>query len=103
VLAPGSNAYHYDHIHVDLMRHASGYRVCNPHAVSGDEVAARAGYKFAAHRTRDPAVTGSLAARIAPRPQKRGDELKRLGADEKDDRFPDRALPLAQPGADGED
>jgi len=23
VLAPGSNAYHYDHIHVDLMRRAS--------------------------------------------------------------------------------
>jgi hypothetical protein len=103
VLAPGSNAYHYDHIHVDLMRHASGYRVCNPHAVSGDEVAAGAGYKFAAHRTRDPAVTGSLAAHRPPRPQKRGDELKRFGADEKDDRFPDRALPLAQPGADGED
>ena len=97
VLAPGSNSYHYDHIHVDLMRHASGYRVCNPHAVSGEEVAARAGYKFAAHRARDPAVTGSLSARLAPRPH------RRLGADEKDDRFPDRALPLAQPGADGED
>ena len=43
VLAPGSNAYHYDHIHVDLMRHASGYRTCSPHAMSGEEVAARAG------------------------------------------------------------
>ena len=27
VLAPGSNAFHYDHIHVDLMRHASGNRI----------------------------------------------------------------------------
>jgi hypothetical protein len=42
VLAPGSNVYHYDHIHVDLMRRASGHRACNPHAVSGAEVAARA-------------------------------------------------------------
>ena len=43
VLAPGSNVYHYDHIHVDLMRRRDGHRACNPHAVSGEEVAARAG------------------------------------------------------------
>lgn len=30
VLAPGSNAFHYDHIHVDLARRASGRAVCNP-------------------------------------------------------------------------
>jgi hypothetical protein len=30
VLAPGSNAFHYDHIHVDLARRASGRKVCNP-------------------------------------------------------------------------
>jgi len=42
VLAPGSNAYHYDHIHVDLMRRASGLRICEPGAVSGEEIAARA-------------------------------------------------------------
>jgi len=30
VLAPGSNAFHYDHIHVDLARRASGRNVCNP-------------------------------------------------------------------------
>jgi hypothetical protein len=41
VLAPGSNVYHYDHIHVDLMRRASGRRICQPRAVSGEEVAAR--------------------------------------------------------------
>src|SRR3954447_25119396 len=50
VLAPGSNQYHYDHIHVDLMRHSSDSRICNPHATSGDEVAARAGHKFAGRR-----------------------------------------------------
>ncbi|QIB33462.1 extensin family protein [Ancylobacter pratisalsi] len=30
VLGPGSNVYHYDHIHVDLMRRASGHMACNP-------------------------------------------------------------------------
>jgi len=30
VLAPGSNVFHYDHIHVDLARRASGRQVCNP-------------------------------------------------------------------------
>ena len=30
VLAPGSNIYHYDHIHVDLMRRSSGRVTCNP-------------------------------------------------------------------------
>ena len=42
VLAPGSNVYHYDHIHVDLMRRASRRLICQPAAVSGEEVAARA-------------------------------------------------------------
>jgi len=41
VLAPGSNVYHYNHIHVDLMRRASGRRICQPRAVPGEEVAAR--------------------------------------------------------------
>ena len=30
VLAPGSNVYHYDHIHIDLMRRASGSTTCKP-------------------------------------------------------------------------
>jgi hypothetical protein len=42
VLAPGSNRFHYDHIHVDLMRRASGRRICQPGAVDGELVAARA-------------------------------------------------------------
>ncbi len=59
VLAPGSNAFHYDHIHVDLARRASGRQVCNPAAVPGDEIAARLGYPHAARRG-DPSVTGSI-------------------------------------------
>jgi hypothetical protein len=30
VLAPGADAFHYDHIHVDLARRASGRTVCKP-------------------------------------------------------------------------
>jgi hypothetical protein len=30
VLAPGADAFHYDHIHVDLMRRASGQTICKP-------------------------------------------------------------------------
>ena len=94
VLAPGSNAFHYDHIHVDLMRRASGRRICQPGAVDGELIAARARRNpvFAARRVEppptrrydppfdarndpfawrgdarrgDPATTGSIAARPA--------------------------------------
>jgi hypothetical protein len=30
VLGPGSNAFHYDHFHLDLARRASGQTYCNP-------------------------------------------------------------------------
>jgi hypothetical protein len=59
VLAPGSNVYHYDHIHVDLMRRASRRLICQPAAVSGEEVAARAGQRNP-YASREPSVTGSL-------------------------------------------
>jgi len=59
VLAPGSNAYHNDHIHVDLMRRASGRVICEPSATSGAEVAARLSHRYP-YGARDPSVTGSL-------------------------------------------
>jgi hypothetical protein len=62
VLAPGSNAYHYDHSHVDLMRRASRRVICEPSAVSGAEVAARAQQRNP-YAARDPNVTGALGAR----------------------------------------
>jgi hypothetical protein len=69
VLAPGSNAYHHDHIHVDLMRRASRRVVCEPSAVSGEEIAARAGVRNP-YASRQPFVTGSLGGKkIAPRPR----------------------------------
>ena len=58
VLAPGSDAFHYDHIHVDLARRASGRVVCNPAAVPGDVIAARAGARYG--QRGDPGVTGSI-------------------------------------------
>ncbi|MBI5265511.1 MAG: extensin family protein [Bradyrhizobium sp.] len=66
VLAPGSNIYHYDHIHVDLMRRASRRVICQPAPVSGDEVAARASQRNP-YASRDPYVTGSLAGKHTTR------------------------------------
>jgi hypothetical protein len=73
VLAPGSNAYHYDHIHVDLMRRASRRVICEPAAVSGEEIAARAAQRnpYAAH---EPGVTGSLGPRKAVATRRKANE-----------------------------
>jgi hypothetical protein len=62
VLAPGSNVYHYDHIHVDLMRRASRRIICQPAALSGEEVASRTSQRNP-YASREPAVTGSLGGR----------------------------------------
>ncbi len=61
VLAPGSNVYHYDHIHVDLMRRASRRLICQPAAVSGEEVASRAVQRNP-YASREQSVTGSLGS-----------------------------------------
>jgi Extensin-like protein C-terminus len=67
VLAPGSNVYHYDHIHVDLMRRASRRLICEPAAMSGEEVAARASqHNPYASGSREPFVTGSLGSKPQP-------------------------------------
>ncbi len=66
VLAPGSNVYHYDHMHVDLMRRASQRVICQPAAVSGEEIAARTGQRNP-YAARAPFVTGSLGGSRAPR------------------------------------
>jgi hypothetical protein len=65
VLAPGSNVYHYDHIHVDLMRRASRRIICQPAALSGEQVASRASQRNP-YASREPTVTGSLGGRHAP-------------------------------------
>ena len=60
VLAPGSNAYHYDHIHVDLMRRSSRRVICEPSAISGEVVAARAAARSGGRWGRPGEPTGSL-------------------------------------------
>ncbi|MGX1169681.1 hypothetical protein AB7M16_005947 [Bradyrhizobium sp. USDA 372] len=74
VLAPGSNVYHYDHIHVDLMRRASRRLICQPAAVSGEEVASRAQSRRPYASAREPSVTGSLGARKSTMHKREEDE-----------------------------
>jgi extensin-like protein len=62
VLAPGSNVYHYNHIHVDLMRRTNRPVICQPAVVSGEEIAARASQRTP-YASREPAATGSLGGR----------------------------------------
>jgi hypothetical protein len=63
VLAPGANIYHYNHIHVDLMRRSSGRAICKPAAVSGEEIASRAQQRNPYFKGGDPAYTSSVGAR----------------------------------------
>ena len=64
VLAPGSNVHHEDHIHVDLMRRSSRRIICQPAAVSGEQVAARASQRNPYARTRS--VFDGIAGRKEP-------------------------------------
>jgi hypothetical protein len=75
VLAPGSNVYHYDHIHVDLMRRATRHVICEPSPVSGEEVAARAGARNPYASSRDPYATGSLGAKKTASRPRRNDRI----------------------------
>jgi hypothetical protein len=81
VLAPGSNVYHYDHIHVDLMRRASRRLICEPSAVSGEEVAARASRRNS-YAAREPSITGSLGGR---KEEARKAKRERIDEDEFED------------------
>jgi len=87
VLAPGANVYHYNHIHVDLMRRASGRRICEPAAIPGEVVAERARARYASQHYGDPGTTGSIRTTTKPRV---------LGYSGEDD----DSLPLAIPGED---
>jgi hypothetical protein len=98
VLAPGSNVYHYNHIHVDLMRRRNDRHACNPHAITGDEMAARLGAHLAARRV-DPSVTGSIGPHRAAAPPL----PPRIRPSAYTERKSGHMLPEAVPGADGED
>lgn len=94
VLAPGSNAYHYDHMHVDLMRRASGRRICQPAAIPGEVAAARAGSRYGRSRPGEAPYTGAVAARPIPRP------AMRLVPDQPYSYAHDPSLARAVPGED---
>jgi hypothetical protein len=74
VLAPGSNVYHYDHIHVDLMRRNSRRVICEPAAIPGEVVAARAQQRRYGYGAREPDVTSSIGGRNAARSKRERDE-----------------------------
>ena len=61
VLAPGANVYHYNHIHVDLMRHAGARHICEPNAMSGEAAAERARGRYAIRN--NDGITGSIPAK----------------------------------------
>jgi hypothetical protein len=63
VLAPGANVYHYNHIHVDLMRHYNSRHICEPSAISGQVAFERARAQYAAKHG-DPGITGALGTKI---------------------------------------
>ena len=94
VLAPGSDRFHADHFHVDLMRRSGGRRACNPRAVSGEEVAARARAQYA-RQGRDPSFTGSVPkdSKANKRTQPTAFAEDKIG----------HQLPIAIPGEDGID
>jgi hypothetical protein len=73
VLAPGSNVYHYDHIHVDLMRRSSRRVICQPAAVSGEEIAARATSRNP-YASRESSVTGSIGKWLSRKPKSRDED-----------------------------
>jgi len=62
VLAPGANVYHYNHIHVDLMRHYNDRHICEPGAIPGEVVAERARAHYATQHG-GPNVTSSIPER----------------------------------------
>lgn len=82
VLGPGSNAFHYNHFHLDLMRRGRGRGVCNPAPIPGDLVAGRRG---------EPWATGSLAPNAKP--------SRALGFADESERSAVK-LPFAIPGED---
>ncbi len=65
VLAPGANVYHYNHIHVDLMRRRGRPYICEPRAIPGDVVAERAREHYAQHYG-SPRTTGSIKKQSRP-------------------------------------
>jgi len=76
VLAPGANVYHYNHIHVDLMRHYNGRHICEPSAIPGEVVAERARARYATQHG-GANVTGSIPEKSRRRALSYSDDDRR--------------------------
>ncbi len=74
VLAPGANVYHYNHIHVDLMRRTYRPHICEPRAIPGEVAAARARSQFAARHYGEPRFTGSIKTSAPAREHSFGED-----------------------------
>lgn len=108
VLAPGYNAAHYNHFHFDLMRRKNGRRPCQPAAIPGEVVAAKARAVYAA-RQGGKDYTGSIGGKDKDKLQKIIEAIP--GADGLDDEDADDVVIgsigngkpdiAAVPGADG--
>jgi hypothetical protein len=85
VLAPGANVYHYNHIHVDLMRHYNGRHICEPGAIPGEVAAARARQQFAARHYGEPSYSSGITGSIKSSAHAR----ERGNSGEDDDSLPD--------------
>jgi hypothetical protein len=108
VLSPGYNIYHYNHLHLDLIRRRSGRSACRPNAIPGEVAYARQLQKSKyAHRGGDRLTTGSIGSKADKRPQAvpgddgfvegDGDELEVTGSISKNP----AAKKYAIPGEDG--
>jgi hypothetical protein len=69
VLAPGYNVYHYDHIHVDLMRRSSGRSPCRPTPIAGEVAAAKQAQKSKYAHRNDRLITGSIGGKSGAKPK----------------------------------
>ena len=108
VLGPGYNVYHYDHIHVDLIRRNSGRSACKPRAISGEIAAARQMQKTKYARRGEQIVTGSVGAKSAKRIQAVAGQDGYVDDEDDDDVGPTGSIsktpgqrPQAIPGQDG--
>jgi hypothetical protein len=73
VLAPGSDAYHYNHIHMDLARHDAynQRRICKPKIQFARKIDPKANRLLAVTQppaTEEPEITGALQDAPLPKP-----------------------------------
>ena len=105
VLAPGSNVYHYDHIHVDLARRKS-HDICNPGVLptgpSPSDMIVRKGPDGPGRGIggADMATTGSSRAGAADAAAATGRQAVGRPATPIDEVLPGGRMPTAIPGAD---